>query len=732
MYNVKIGERWLVLPSNFSIEWEENNPCFDDGFTVGSVSLPAAVPIRGNEVTLEFVHEFDSPDRKTEYDNVLVHYREEFLFRCKMSILKTNYPLSLTVAFVVTDFFTADGNVNLRNIDYGNYSLGGTDNAALGGAHAKIDGDGLYCFPPMRADGFYDGLAGMPTTVDVNYHNGTVYETAVDFSKPLVPWFSIPKLLKVGLEALGYAVDGDIFDVPELNALKISTMKALEKDQNEHDFSLNLGEVVTGAGVNYRVVWNNIDNVNHPNVASYKIEEELPILFSYQLNIDDIDLATGLLLGQARDYIIQVKVSVWDGFNSSSKVTYHTQNLHYVRGFGNDNIRDLVTFRIDTTAAAVGKYFLLELGGVSVLLDRAPGDPLALNYNSNYGTILSLGNVELSLNNVFVRVRYVGQVGSETFPAYLDVARHMPDMSIAEFMADVRSDFNIRFLFHPTQKAVTIDMNKSHINRPFRVMDGKIADVYESDFQTVGVQYTFTQKLDEAAEELREEKEAELEGRTFLGYFDGVANLPAVELNGYAIDLRANTVYIAVLLDPLTVWGSYSLEWQLSHQVSAATVVGDGDEVKDIATKFEVLQAKVDGGFYYMSYEGVGQSVVLPERTAKGFMLCNFVGQLSPTVQLYTTITNYSFFGDQFNCLTLNYSKDDASSIYSFCWKAWIEFLNTLTPVTVEIVGSALFDGYDFDKFFRFKNEKFVVEKYLKNLGNSGENRIVVDVLKIG
>ena len=729
MIGIKINNTWLALPIDFTIEYELNNPSFDEGFEIGSVSLPTDIPIYGNEISLGFVHELNTANKITEYNDVLIYFENTFWYRAKMTILKTFYPTHLKVAFAITDFFSQVGDITLPEIEYPSQFLGNTDAAILATAHSSIDGSKIYCFPPMQADGFYNGVGDLPTTVSVNSHTGTTYETNVNLSKPLCPWFSLPKLLKVVLEYFDYQVVGEVFKSSELDAIKVSNMRSLENDKNENDFSIELKDLATGEDESY-AVWSTYNPANFAFAnQQYKIEENLPFLFTYKFHIppQQRTWSGAGYVGVLIDYKIEVRLLLWDGYDPATATEVYSDTLYDIPSPGAKLYSQKITYNHNTQAADVGKYFILQANSSELYVQGFTDSFGIPTVQPGYGTIYNENVYRLPIDKLEIDVRYTGVTGNEFLPSYLNIERFLPDLSVADFISNLRQDFNFRFEFDPQQKQIAVNFNKSFMDLPIRDISTKLIDIYEADFQSIGKSYAFTQVQDNISEETRKENEAKLTNLTNIGTFNTVADLPTPVLGSYAIVGESNSVYIATLVLPSSVFGSYTVNWQLSHTLSTTTTAGDtSDDTTVIKTYFQPINAAET-----LIFNGIGKSAAIPDPSNDKFYMCNFLGTLTPDVKLYPTLYDKSLSGVPLRALRLNYDETISNSIYGFCWKEWIDFLNKLTPIEVEFTDSAASEQYSFSEFLKFNNSVFVLKQIKQEMKSNGEKRLQATLLKI-
>jgi len=725
----------LLLPNDFSIEWEENNYCFEDDSVYGDYSIPVEVSTKGNEKAIGFLHELNTPDRVTVLTNATCGDGDNVIYRGSLAVLNVNR-LRVSFSFLVHDIAYLFGDKKLNELELPEVSLGTSDATVLAEAKASIaDDTKLYCFPPIKVNDFYGDSLEFPGTINGNFYGSTTYETADNFSKPLIPFFRLLNFLEFLFNSIGYSMTGDIRRVPELYFPVISALTSLDKSRNPNDVKYGL-EDYTLCFPNPNTDWKR--SLGHTaNIPYFKtlpdvlIEEDTIFIISYDFGLPSYDnYPTATAEGGFR-YSIDVRIVLSDDEYGSTGREIILATTTYTNGgagfFGGDSLKGVKTFRHNPTPAQVGKYIFIETKGTlgsyrnnnpGSIYDPFPTYTLIANYPFNFP----------NCNPTFA-IRYLGTGSSILLDNKLDWNFLLPETKVSEFLANVRQDFNLRLSFHPFRKEVEVNLAKDLIVAPIRKLSPFVNKNYELKVNTAVKGYVFNQDFDT---ETDPDKEESLKYKEFLGEFIGTSNFPWAVFNSYVVDSITNEVYVGVLTGDLT---SFTYVWELSHQRVPIVEKKIGDGSKTVTAAFTPFLSKKDGSDYYLFFDGVGRSKYSGEKPdIKGFRMVNFFG-IDATVsgwdEPYASRTRYYKDGTVINgAMNLSYDAADPNSIYSLMWARWVDFMLSREEFELLILHKEL-QEIDMGYRYELNGRLFLIKQLRKNRGVNGLDSFEATAFKI-
>jgi hypothetical protein len=707
----------LVLPKGLELEWEENNSAFDSGFENGSITLPVELPIKGNELALGFASELDSSIEGQNYEGLKMMSRGNLQAIVSMKVMEVNYPDTISLVFVATNFFIDHGSTLLNEIGMPNITLGANDTEVLAAMKAAKDGSELYCFPPVSAPTFYDGKDGFSTNVNTNFYEivSNLYETNSDYSKPVVPFFFLTKLVRYVFETLGYTVKGSFFYTPEFQQITISLMASMDLAKNPNDFK-DSNENVPNASQYIRAaqLWNGAPSF--PAVNGFEVVDGLPFLFSYQMDVSELSNDVNGDPSKIKDWKIIVSYGVWDGLNDSSKIVFDSNEHSQESKLFQIPMNAKITKRVAAVGGTDGPYFFIHAFGYEIIANRWPGGIFNPNYNPGYSTILFTTPMPVPINSIEVEVRYLGANGAELLDGQIDFSYHMPSLSIGDFLNDLRDDFNLCFDFSKKYKQVEVYLPQDRLNLPVKNLDSVIKEEYRHELFEKEDSYSFKQDF---TEENGADLFAELNGKQSMGSYSGIANLPDAEFNVYVVEQRSNLVYISLSTVAGSGIGDDDYYWEpfVAYRPTANRTIGN--TVKKINANFDVLDVIDTAGVHALQFNGVGKTRYLGNKGSDRFTMANFFVSTGNDAPI-ASVSEFSFAGVQTRALLLSYAAERSNSIYGFCWNVWLDFLAKVSPVEFSLINRGLQEDYNFESLIRFKGRLFMAKQYRKREGTDG------------
>lgn len=523
----------VFLKSDTKLRFEVNSTLFQSDAIPGSIVYPFDIPVYKNEATFNNSH-FLQVNRRVRVYNVSFYFHGHLPFSGSLILKKVdakNYKGSI----IVNSFSVGFKDVKLNDLEYSDITIGGTPHSSTNVAfHAEqivkgnIEAD--YTFPVIFAELFYgdlddnersefnpdfggDGGGGVVKKYPNNYNatGGNFPVNAIhehpdeDNVYAMLPMPYLMPVIEKAFARENYTVFGDFMDDTELQKLIIANNYPLDEMYKKyfvrasHDAEVNVIGSPTIIIIDDDSTGDNEDDDGCFNTSTHEYTTGVAGYHHLYLNIDvngddggggnatsvEVTLfEDGVQVGSAVS--ISISAPVWYNKNASF-INFHSLGVK-------------LTLKIQ---------FLF--GGSAV-----PG-----KYKN---AVLAVTNTSYSSLNQFANK--------------LNIANHLPDIKINEFINATRNAFGLAMFYNFNSKEIEISFLKDILDLPgyFDLSGSVLSDISEIEFsKDDGFTFNIEYHNDIALYDNYE----------YLGAYDTFDDLPIPDhVNKIALVKNINTIEI--------------------------------------------------------------------------------------------------------------------------------------------------------------------------------------------
>lgn len=269
--SIEINGRRLVLPPKVKLRRERHNPAIEPNKILGEFVHSIDIPVKGNEVALDFIHTIEAPGGLVEITGARLWIGAQLLIGTlvlhRADVVKHSGTIRADFASNGFDFDIKT--TMIHELDLPEYNLGETTDDIRAAAKAACTAeDSDFRFPSFRNDGFFtaeenpplfkdwDEPGGPPWSYSIwgkvtalkrcilNLYDAENEEFPANFKlhdtdvpaefRPvnlitLVPCFHLHVIVRSVFESLGYRVTGDFFRHSQVQKVLLTSNYSLEK-----------------------------------------------------------------------------------------------------------------------------------------------------------------------------------------------------------------------------------------------------------------------------------------------------------------------------------------------------------------------------------------------------------------------------------------------------------------------------------------------------------------------
>lgn len=684
MTGIKINGEFLVI-DNLRVTFEIENSAFSEDIIFSGFSIPGEAPVcEINNRILSFGYKLNLAHKVKQFPCEF-HFKGMSIFYGTFNLLETSrksYRWNMSISGLSALLLDK----KLKELNYGSpYVLGDTTIAVLEKINDmanKFYPEIPICFPVTENVSFYGEyqlasstnqdfkgyLNAWNLTTEEYYKNQIIQAPAQDNIQAFVPWFFVKFLIDTIFENAGWGVSGTFANDPEVSQLIIYSGRALDKTIAQDIFigeSASAQNLVNPIPNNWLVL--NVDELEDPGSHYATNFYTVPPALAGSGVADvgyftfEFDFATHTAF--PGEFSGQQKIMFGIIYEDETEFQFITEADNYF--LQND-------FTYDSRTIVKGQLWIPQ-SKIGVRFNFA-----AKHYSEEY----VLGNVV----SLFVHKVTVSPLSLSTLNVLegnVNLADFVPDITVRDFLLNIRNQFCLSFVPNLATKTVRIDYVEPNLAKLPVNITSKTNYEYNATIQEA-IKFIFDYDWDQT-DELEKENFKTIDTSLYIGEFLHESDLPAFPaLNRYAYVISSNRYFVS-FKDPQT----FDVIWKYYSDALYPLEFGDGVE-KKIAPKFRPVFMNNAGSDIIQSFR---LNALKPVIKAKGNSSCFGLG-LSNSQPLKLAVwkgLTEDRDGNLYPFATPYAYDDSGSAVYDFSLK-WDFPLHGLFERNWKIVASSLVD----------------------------------------
>lgn len=694
MFDLRVGNKSLVLPPDFNVDFEFNHPFDSKDDIPGSYTINWSLPHDPiNEVIFQHVMCVEVLSGAKSYDAVLWFKGSPHLTG-KLIVIEGDRDEetgATTVDFIVNGFSVEILNKKLSEVDYGpEIDLGpDTDTIIASAKTASLSGypDYPYTFPMIANSDFYgsdnsafDGVLNGYDPIAEAY----IKNDSGDNVNVLVPQINMKYILDCIFS--GYEISGSFFEISGAKKIFVYNNHALDKK---------------------------VPNKYHARV-SQSTPWTSPLIFPVWLPLDDETTVPNEDPDNAWDNVAyEYEVQTTGPHRADAFISVFTNDVTYPI----KQCRYLIIMGLGTPLNATQVYnnfpdnewVPIEILGYRDMLGPDVGEKIRISVQVQGKMLVTdpgWTDIDTQVKDSWLDIKNIHASDHNVFSGTLNCSNHVPDMEVGEFIASLKKA-GLCFQVFPFSRKVKIDYIDETFTAPY-IEDIRVTTNLR---KTLSKETGFTFKYPFSEDEI-----GELPDITAFNLVDEVTNLadipPPAQVNDIVYVQNMNVYYITV-----TNIDNDALEWKFLCHNFFPYILGDG------ATEMEMeftplLMTDMDFG---------GLNILIPifnetgssdhfaiGKNAPAFKLGIYQGfHPSSTGDLYPFASSFNLDrdGSQIGSLTLRMD-DTNESIFKKTQYNWMRNLITAPRITRYMeVDEPFLANLDFIKRLKIGNSFYALCK---------------------
>lgn len=573
MTGIKINGAFLVL-ENFRVTFELENSIFSEDIIFSGFSIPGEAPVcEENNRILGFGYKLNLAHKVKQYPCEFF-FKGQPVFYGTFNLLETSRK-SYRWNMSISGLSAALLDKKLSELDFGDpYVLGAN---TLEVYDTLKDMAGLFypdipvCFPMTENTIFYGPyrnassanqdfkgyLNAWKQSTQEYWQNIIAQAPAQDNLQSFVPWVFTQHILKTIFENVGWSVMGTFITDPELQQHIIYSGRALDRTiefspfEGKSTAAQNLVNPIPNNWLTLNITEVS-DNDNRFDANEYTVHSPIPDTgvtnvgyYNFQFDFATHTAFPGEFSGEQK---IQFGILYED--ETEYQFITEAENYFLQQDFSFEE-RIVIKGSLWIPASKVGVKFVIGA--------------------KHYSEVFELGNVvQLFVHSVIILPTSMSSFN--VLQNSINIADFVPDMSVKEFLKELRDSFCLTMIPELSMKAVRIDYFGPKIKQiPNNITDNALYD-YNSDLSQ-NRQYEFDFNWD-STDELEKDNFGTIDQNQFIGEFTSESDLPSlISPNLVAYVTTTNRYYVTVK-NPQ----NFEIYWKYFADKIAPLVFGEGEK----------------------------------------------------------------------------------------------------------------------------------------------------------
>ncbi len=492
MFALIANNTQIALSSETKLRYEVSSPVFSTGVITSAVVYPFDMPITGNETIYECAHFLDA---KRKYKTIPCTLTFCGILLCSGELVLSKISTTKLRASIIGNAFAISAkDTNIRRFELPSETIISDphhprDISQYVTQVVKEEIESMFQFPKMWAELFYgqadeEGLStlnpdfGRPYLQEINGKFVNNYSGAsIVFGFPyniiredpdptniytLVPCPFLYKTLFELLKSQGYNSYGAFFEDKDIQNILISSNVPIDKLHPAYFVKASNYDDVQFFDVSGKIIINNINdfpNSDENNCFDTTNSEYIPKETGYHHIKFSCDFM--LHISQALPYK-----------NTRIRIKINEATAAYVDQSAEGVVENWIPGVFESTIWIPDNWINLPLWLEVIFLESG---------NPELGWYPQAG----SLKNVSIEITNVSKNGYNDFSNTLSLAKHLPDITFAEFLNAVKDTFSLAIWINNNSKEVQVGFTKDVIKSPhyLDLTQNLIADTTEIEIQ---------------------------------------------------------------------------------------------------------------------------------------------------------------------------------------------------------------------------------------------------------